>query len=354
MQPGNINRRARQTTDWRQALRRNQQKTIVVIGMFFLIYLGIGMLGDMARHGKRHPDLELDTILFGLLHFHIFPLVTLLMLLFAAASLWASYALYDRLMLLGTQSHEIFRVGKNQDPRDKQLYNAVDEMKIAAKLCYMPRVFIIEAAYMNAFASGYSEKSAMLAITRGLMEKLNRDELQAVMAHEITHIRHLDIKLNLTASLLANISLMTQDLFFLQVVPKSGRRADKNSADGGIFILIIFALRFFLRIFYMFTLPYLSRAREFMADAGCVELMRTNQPLANALLKIHVDHTENRYEYAALYKKTSHESVRQAAYFYNPDEIRLRSGGSLIGDLLSTHPSLGARFKALGLRLPPM
>ena len=73
-------------------------------------------------------------------------------------------------------------------------------MKVAAGLTYLPKVYIIEADYMNAFASGYSEKSAMLAITRGLLTKLDRDELTAVMAHEISHIRHMDIKLTLMAS----------------------------------------------------------------------------------------------------------------------------------------------------------
>src|SRR5436189_6418504 len=91
-------------------------------------------------------------------------------------------------------------------------------MKIAAGLQYMPRVFIIEADYMNAFASGYSEKSAMVAITRGLMEKLNRSELQAVMAHELSHIRHNDIKLKLMASVLANLMIMELDIFFYNAI----------------------------------------------------------------------------------------------------------------------------------------
>jgi len=76
----------------------------------------------------------------------------------------------------------------------------IEEMKIAASLNYIPKVYIINADYMNAFASGYRRTFSDVAITRGLMEKLTRDELAAVMAHELSHIKHLDIKLTLTAS----------------------------------------------------------------------------------------------------------------------------------------------------------
>src|SRR5438270_7626552 len=98
-------------------------------------------------------------------------------------------------------------------------------MKVAASIRYMPKVFIIEANYMNAFASGYSEKSSMVAITRGLMNKLTREEMKAVMAHELSHIRHLDIKLTLMASVLSNIILMVLDILYFSVLFGGGRRS---------------------------------------------------------------------------------------------------------------------------------
>src|SRR5439155_1326631 len=130
---------------------------------------------------------------------------------------------------------------------EKQLYNVVEEMKIAAGLRYTPRVFIIDAEYMNAFASGYSEKSAMVAITRGLMQKLNRDELQAVMAHELSHIRHLDIKLTLTASLLSNLSIMVLDMLFYNMI-FSGSRRNSESRSGNSLAVIIMIVRYTLPI----------------------------------------------------------------------------------------------------------
>lgn len=101
---------------------------------------------------------------------------------------------------------------------EKKLYNVIEEMKVAAGLSFMPKVYIIEADYMNAFASGLSEKSAMVAITRGLMNKLDRAELQAVMAHELSHIRHQDIKLTMMASVLSNIMLIIVDLLFYNLI----------------------------------------------------------------------------------------------------------------------------------------
>ena len=280
------------TADWRKTLRQNNFRTYIVILLFFLIYCGIGMLVDMYMGSVYYPKATVTQLFQALITFKLFPLATSIMLVIAAVSLMIAYAFYDRLMLLGTEYHEITPTTA-QSVAEQQLYNVVEEMKIAAGLRYMPRVFIIDADYMNAFASGYSEKSAMIAITRGLMSKLNRDELQAVMAHELSHIRHLDIKLTLTASLLANMSVMVLDMVFYNMMFSSNRR-NSESRSGNALATIIMILRFILPIISVLLLLYLSRTRELMADAGSVELMRTNQPLASALMKISNDHTHSR------------------------------------------------------------
>src|SRR3990167_4330778 len=329
--------------DWRAALRRNNHRTYIIIGLFFLIYCGIGLLVDMYLYASAYPRATLPDLFKALITFLLFPIVTMIMLVIAAVSLLVSYALYDKLMLLGTEYHEITpETARNND--ELRLYHVVEEMKIAAGLRYMPRVFIIDANYMNAFASGYSEKSAMVAITRGLMEKLNRDELQAVMAHELSHVRHLDIKLTLTASLLANLSIMVLDILFYNMIFSSGR---SNSRSRNSLATIIMALRYLLPIINVLLLLYLSRTREMMADAGAVELTRSNEPLATALIKIHDDHVEHREEYSADYQHTLHETVRREAYIFDPLEAGIQDTTS-INDLFSTHPSLKARLKALG------
>src|SRR3990167_6838422 len=281
------------TTDWRKTLRQNHSRTFIIIALFFLIYCVIGLIVDLYLYAGSYPDASLSDLFIALLSFQLFPIATLIMLAIASVSLFICYILYDKLMLLGTNYHEITPQSA-QNLTEKQLYNVVEEMKIAAGLRYMPKVFIIDADYMNAFASGYSEKSAMVAITRGLMTKLNRDELQAVMAHELSHIRHLDIKLTLTAALLANMSIMVLDILFYNMIfsSRSGENRSRNSLAA-----IIMVLRYLLPIINVLLLLYLSRTREMMADAGAVELTRSNEPLATALIKIHDDHVEHREEY---------------------------------------------------------
>lgn len=332
--------------DWRKTLRQNNWRTRIIILLFFLIYGSIGMLVDMFMVSNMFPHATLSQLFYVLITFKIFPLASTIMVMVAAISLFVCFIFYDRLMLLGTEYHEI-TAETAQNLTEKQLYNVVEEMKVAAGLRYMPRVFIIDADYMNAFASGYSEKSAMIAITRGLMSKLNRDELQAVMAHELSHIRHLDIKLTLTASLLANLSIMVLDIFFYNMIFSNKRDSDNRS--GNALFAIIMILRYLLPIISMLLLLYLSRTRELMADAGSVELMRTNQPLASALIKISDDHTEHRDEYNQAYQQTPHENVRREAYIFDPLQAGIEAKTS-ISDIFSTHPSLEARLAALGIR----
>ncbi len=332
--------------DWRKTLRRNGRRTYFVIALFFIIYCAIGLLVDLYLEAGAYPHATLSELAKALLTFQLIPKATIIMFIVALISLLVSYALHDKIMLLGTEYHEI-TPETAQDLREKQLYNVVEEMKVAAGLQYMPKVYIIEAEYMNAFASGYSEKSAMVAITRGLMQKLNRDELQAVMAHELSHIRHLDIKLTLTASLLANLTLIVLDIFFYGALFSNRSREDGRSRNGLLIIIVI--LRYALPIVSMLLLLYLSRTRELMADAGSVELMRSNQPLASALLKIQDDHEANRDTYNAAYHATPHENVRREAYIFDPIQAGFESPGS-ISDLFSTHPNLSTRLAALGFK----
>lgn len=332
--------------DWRKSLRQNNRRTYIVIALFVLIYAGIGLLVDMYLASGTYPQATMSELFHALITLQLFPLATSIMLVVALLSLFVSYALHDRLMLLGTEYHEITpTTARNLE--EKQLYNTIEELKIAAGLRYMPKIYVIDADYMNAFASGYSEKSAMMAITRGLLDKLNRDEIQAVMAHELSHIRHLDIKLTLTASLLSNITLMVLDIFFYQAIFSSNR--DGNNRSRNSLATIILILRYLLPIISVLLLLYLSRTRELMADAGSVELMRTNQPLATALLKISNDHTENHDRYAQQYQQTPHENVRREAYIFDPTQAGIISISS-ISDLFSTHPSLQTRLNALGFK----
>lgn len=332
--------------DWRKQLQSNERRTYAVLSVFILIYVVVGLIIDLYIHPEL-TQVPIGKALEILLTFKVIPVATLVLGGVAIISIWITYALHDRIMLLGTEYHEITS-DNSHSLEERQLYNVIEELKIAAGLRYMPKVYLIEADYMNAFASGYSEKSALVAITRGLLNKLERSELQAVMAHELSHIRRHDIKLTLMASVLANITLIALDIMFRGII--FGGRNRRRNDNSGVIVVIIVLLRFLLPIITVLLLLYLSRKREFMADAGAVELTRDNIPLAKALLKINNDHMANKEQYAVAYGSTPHEEVRCAAYIFDPRQMGI-SITQAMGSMFSTHPSLAARLQALGVKL---
>jgi heat shock protein HtpX len=353
----------RSAMDWRKQIRLNQRRTYYVIAFFLLTYLAVGLLIDLfiltyGSHGltaSGYANVDGGTTLFlinalkYLITFQITPYATLIMLAVAVISILVTYSCHNRIMLMGTQARQI-TAESSRTAEEKQLYNIVEELKIAAGLNYMPRIYIIEADYMNAFASGFSEKSAMIAITRGLLEKLDREETQAVMAHELSHIRHLDIKLTLTVSVLSSLMLIALDVLFYSAffARPQGRSTGKRGAANALFLIILIA-RFVLPLLNMIAMLYLSRKREFMADAGAVELMRDNKPMARALMKIANDHKNNKQSYRKAYRNTAHEEVRQAAYIFDPTSLGFNAGSSML-DAFSTHPSIQRRLEALGFK----
>ncbi len=327
--------------DWREQLRHNSRKTRWVIGLFLHIYTAVGLVIDTLLIESTHPQASLEQCFIALITLQIVPYMTLLMLGVAMVSLFVTYAFYDRIMLLGTNYREITSETA-QTIQEKQLYNVVEEMKVAAGLKFMPKVYLIEANYMNAFASGYSEKSAMIAITQGLISKLNRAELQAVMAHELSHIRHQDIKLTLMVAILTNIMLLVIDTFFYSIIYGRDRRQQDNRL-----VMVVILLRYLIPLITVVLTLFLSRTREYMADSGSVELMRDNEPMASALLKISQDHQQNAEQYTEEYGRTAHEQVRQASYLFDPSSIDpIKS----FYNAFSTHPSIDQRLRALGFK----
>jgi heat shock protein HtpX len=179
---------------------------------------------------------------------------------------------------------------------DPELFNVVEEMAIAAGIP-VPRIYVIDDSAPNAFATGRDPRHAAVTITTGLRTKLTREELQGVIAHELSHIRNYDIRLMLLMAVLVGTVVMLAD-FFWQVVgfssPRGGRRDRDSGKDGGgplAMILIILAVILALIAPLLAQLIQLavSRQREFLADAGAVELTRYPQGLASALKKIDAD-----------------------------------------------------------------
>ena len=326
--------------DWRGQLRRNERNTRWVIAIFIAVYVGVGLVADTFILQSQYRGIGLGQCFYALVTFQVVPFATVIMAGIAVVSLFITYAMYDKIMLLGTDSHEI-TLETAANLQEKQLYNVVEEMKVAAGLQYMPKVFLIEADYMNAFASGYSEKSAMVAITRGLMEKLDRAELQAVMAHELSHIRHHDIKLTLMVAILSNILLIVIDLLFYNMIFRRDDREDNR------LLMVIMVLRYVLPLITLMLGLFLSRTRELMADSGSVELMRDNEPMARALLKINDDTQALAEAYSQAYGQTAHEEVRRASYLFDPSTL---DPVKSLNSAFSTHPDIEKRLDALGFK----
>ena len=336
--------------DWRKVLRDNQRKTIFVMLAFVWVYLLIGLMLDLYVNISQAPNVPFSDIFMLTIQGKMFPVFTVIATVIAIIALIVSLSFHNRIMLLGTEAKEI---SENVDlsREERQILNIVQELQIAAGMRYCPKVYIIEADYMNAFASGYSEKSAMVAITRGLMQKLKRDELQAVMAHELSHIRHGDIKLTLVASVLANLMLIIMDLVFYSVLFGGNNSGSDSNSDRSVnvFFIVVLVLRYVLPFVTMFLLLFLSRKREYMADAGSVELTRDSSAMARALLKIQADYKQNAQDRKVSQKQTAHENVRLQAYIFDPVTAGFTKSG-MHSELFSTHPSIKNRLKALGYR----
>ena len=222
-----------------------------------------------------------------------------------------------------------------------QPFNIVEEMKIAAGLP-MPKVYIINDPAPNAFATGRKPETASVAVTAGLLGRLNRDELQGVIAHEISHILHRDILfVTLAGIMLGSIVLLSQvflrGMFYSSM--GSSRRYSSGGKGGGqaqIIMLIIAIVVAILAPIMAYLLYYaLSRKREYLADAGAARLTRYPEGLAGALEKIANDRSP---QLATVNKVTA------PMYIVNPFKKKKQMK---LSDLTSTHPPISERIRIL-------
>ena len=160
------------------------------------------------------------------------------------------------------------------------------------------------------------------------------------MAHELSHIRHHDIKLTLMVAVLSNILLIVIDILFYSVMFKRDRQ------DNRLFAIVMI-LRYVLPVITVVLTLFLSRTREYMADSGSVELMRDNEPMARALLKISEDHEKNAEAFQQAYGQTAHEQLRQASYLFDPSSI---DPVKSLNNAFATHPQIEQRLEALGFK----
>ena len=216
------------------------------------------------------------------------------------------------------------------------LWNIVEEMTIVTRLPF-PRIFIIEDESPNAFAAGNSPEKASVAVTTGLLKKLNREELTGVLAHEFAHIRNYDIRLATVALAIAGlIAFLAQFSTRMMFWGGCRRRRSDNSGGAGIILLILALLILVLSPFVATIIRLaLSRNREYLADASAIEFTRNPEGLKSALIKIA---TSDPMEAA--------NAASASLYIVNPFK-RMKEGEAENDGLFSTHPSTANRIKRL-------
>jgi heat shock protein HtpX len=180
------------------------------------------------------------------------------------------------------------RVTHDDEP---QLYNIVEEMTIAAGLPQAPAVYVIEEDAPNAFATGRDPQHATIAVTRGLMRILNREELQGVVAHEMSHVRNYDIRFATLVGILVGLIALVADFFLrLGFFGGFGRRRGGDSGGAGSIMFVVAIVLAIIAPLAAYTVQFaISRRREYLADASGVELTRNPLGLAKALDKIAAD-----------------------------------------------------------------
>jgi heat shock protein HtpX len=252
--------------------------------------------------------------------------VVLPALLFALVTSWGSYYYSDRLVLSMSQARP---VAKEQEP---YLWNTIEGLSIAAGLP-MPKPYIIEDSAPNAFATGRDPRHAALAVTRGLLDKMNRQELEGVIGHEMAHIQNYDIRFMTLVTVLLGTVVLLSDWMTRSLWYGGGRRRGRDSS-GGILMLVGLMLVILSPIIAQLMQLALSRRREFLADSSGVLLTRYPEGLASALEKIAADPEP----LEAANKATAH------LYIYNPLRDHKRSW---LNDMFSTHPPVEERIKRL-------
>lgn len=221
-------------------------------------------------------------------------------------------------------------IAKEDNP---YVYRMVENLAITAGLP-MPKIYMIADPAPNAFATGRDPQHASLAVTTGIIERLENEELEGVIAHELSHVKNFDIRLMMIVGVLAGIVILMADFFLRGRLFGLGGRSRDDRGAGGVLLIIGLVFAILSPIFAQLIQLAISRKREFLADAGGALLTRYPDGLANALEKI------------SSYRQPMQKASKATAHLFiaNPFGAKALHG---LGRLFSTHPLVEERVKAL-------
>ena len=251
------------------------------------------------------------------------------------AILWSVIGYYagDRMVLAVSGAH---RVTHDDEPR---LVNVVEEVSIAAGLAAPPAVYVIEDQALNAFATGRDPQHAAVTVTRGLLQRLDREELQGVLAHELSHVRNYDIRFAMLVGVLVGMVALIADFFLRWTFwGGMGRRRDSSSGGGDqgqmIFMVVALVLAILAPLAAYAVQFAISRRREYLADATAVQLTRNPLGLARALNEIAAD------------PRPLRSANRATAHLYIANPLKGRKVKESAG-IFDTHPPIQQRIAVL-------
>lgn len=292
-------------------IKKNKNKTLVIIGGFIimitLILYYICLAFDVSA-----------------------PVAIFVALLFSILSCFASYYNSDKIIL------KVSKARPATLEEDKKLVHIFEALMISSGLPCQPKLYVVDDAQPNAFATGRDPEHAIICVTTGLLEKLDYYELEGVIAHEMGHIKNYDIRLSAVVTVMVGFIVMLSDMFTR--ICFYGRRRDRDDDSKGSAILMVIGLIFLILgpIFSKIMQMAISRRREFLADATAVEITRNPQGLISALKKLDSDPNELN----SVNNATAHMYI-VSPFKDNSDKKKRKAG------LLDTHPSIDERIEAL-------
>lgn len=296
---------------------RNNRTSLILLTAFPALLLGMVwvVLVLSIRTGSDGLDLQQANQVW----LQVAPAVTGIVLIWFLIAWWSHQAILRR----ATSARPLER---KEDPR---VYNLLENLCISRGIP-MPSLQIIEDNSLNAYASGLGEKSFAIAVSRGLIDKLDDQELEAVLAHELSHIRNRDVRL-----LMISIIFVGIFAFLAEMAARTGSRPSRRSKDdkgAGLVIVLVIFLAYLISMVLRFAI---SRKREFLADAGAVELTKNAPALASALRKI----AEDPYIEAV-----TRDDVAQL-FIQHPKVVQPKP--NFLTRVFATHPPIEERIKVL-------
>jgi len=296
--------------DFYKQISDNKRMTYFLFLAFFVLIGVLAFLFSYLLGGFN---------IYGLSYFMIFGFLTIIFAL-------VSYYTCDSIVT--------FVSGAKEAPQEqfKQLHNIIEEMCIAGGI-KKPRVFVIDDTAINAFATGRDPEHSVVCVTTGSLTRLSRDELQGVIAHELSHIKNYDIRTMTIATVLVGVAVLLSDLILRFAFYSKGSSDSKDSKFFIILLVVAIILAALTPIIAELIKLSVSRKREFMADAGSAELTRNPLGLASALEKINKD------------KEPLEAANKATAHLYIADPLK---GQKLfMASWFSTHPPIEERISAL-------